>query len=253
MSQQFGQALPTLPRSDETAPIGDREIDRRQSPRAQNRAGDDDAGRRLLVDHQPSADRENGRLQQQAQNFRRSAKPAADITGPPAGRDEIPVEHVPMLGDAADHAHCRDRLGVPPACFEKRIARHGELHRAAGRMAGLDLGNDRQSDENDGAEQSGQADQGMKQKADRQIDRHPRQIKECHRAASGKKAAHIVQVANWLRALAFAADLQRQAHDRVIDPAAHRFVEAMADPHQDAAPDRINHALCGVQTGNQKQ
>jgi len=56
-----------------------------------------------------------------------------------------------------------------------------------------------------------------------------------------------------LRALAFAADLQRQAHDRVIDPAAHRFVEAVAHPHQDTSSDRVNHALCGVQTGNQKE
>jgi len=56
-----------------------------------------------------------------------------------------------------------------------------------------------------------------------------------------------------LRALAFAADLQRQAHDRVIDPAAHRFVEAVAHPHQDTASDRVNHALRGVQTGNQKE
>jgi len=27
----------------------------------------------------------------------------------------------------------------------------------------------------------------------------------------------------------------------------------MADPHQDAAPDRVNHALSGIQTGNQKE
>jgi hypothetical protein len=112
-----------------------------------------------------------------------------------------------MLGDAADHAHCGDRLGIAPAGFEERITCHGELCRAAGRMARLDLGNDRQSDENDGAEQRGQADQGVKQKTNREINRHPRQIKECHRTASGKKAAHIIQVANGLRALAFATDL----------------------------------------------
>ena len=62
-------------------------------------------------------------------------------------------------------------------------------------------------DENDGAEQRGQANESMKQKTDREIDRHPRQIKERYRAASGKEAAHTVQVANGLRAFAFAADL----------------------------------------------
>jgi hypothetical protein len=54
--------------------------------------------------------------------------------------------------------------------------------------------------------QRGQANEGMKQKTDREVDRHPRQIKECHWAASGKKTAHIIQVANRLCALGFAAN-----------------------------------------------
>ena len=60
-----------------------------------------------------------------------------------------------MLGDAADHAHCGDRFGIAPAGFQERVARYGELCRAAGRMARFYLGDDGQSDENQGAEQRG--------------------------------------------------------------------------------------------------
>jgi hypothetical protein len=56
-----------------------------------------------------------------------------------------------------------------------------------------------------------------------------------------------------LRTFAFGADLERQADDRVIDARTHRLVQAMADPHQDAAPDGVNNALGGVQPRNQKE
>ena len=81
MRQQIRQPRPALPRGDKAAPIGDRKVDRRQRAAAQDRAGDDDARRRLLIDHQPGADRENGGLQQQAQHFRHRAETAGDVAG----------------------------------------------------------------------------------------------------------------------------------------------------------------------------
>src|SRR5208283_5476528 len=52
MPEQFRQALPALARTDEAAPIGDGKIDRRERAAPQDRAGDDDARRRLLIDHE---------------------------------------------------------------------------------------------------------------------------------------------------------------------------------------------------------
>src|SRR5690242_20865790 len=72
-----------------------------------------------------------------------------------------------------------------------RSTRHGELRGAAGRMTGLDLGDDRQGDENDGAEQRGQADESMKQKTDRQIDRHPGQIEERSEEHTSELQSHV--------------------------------------------------------------
>ena len=68
-SEQLVERVPALPGRDETLPVGDRKVDRRERARAQNRAGDDDAGGRLLVDDEPGADREHGRLQYHPQHF----------------------------------------------------------------------------------------------------------------------------------------------------------------------------------------
>jgi len=68
-SRQLVEAMPALAGGDKTLPVGDREIDRRQRPRAQDRAGDDDAGGRFLVNHQIGTDAEHGRLQHHAQHL----------------------------------------------------------------------------------------------------------------------------------------------------------------------------------------
>ena len=84
-SSRSGQALPALARGDEALPVGDRKIDRRERARAQDRAGDDDAGGRLLVDHELGADREHAGLQHHAQHFRHRAEPAGDVARLAAG------------------------------------------------------------------------------------------------------------------------------------------------------------------------
>ncbi len=93
----------------------------------------------------------------------------------------------------------------------------------------------------------------MEQKADREIDRHPRQIEERNRAASGQKAAYRIEVANRLSAVTFCSGLERQPDDRVVDAGTHGFVETMADPHQDAASNHVDEPLRAVQTGHQDQ
>jgi len=163
------------------------------------------------------------------------------------------IELAPVLGDAADHAHGRDRLGIAPAGLQQRIACNRKLGGASRRMTGFHFSNDRQRDKDNGADECGEPNIGVEQKTDRQIDRHPRQIEEGNRFASGKKAAHGIQIAHRLRAVAFGADFQRQADDRVVDPRTHRLIEAATDPDHDSASDRVDHALGGVETGHQEE
>jgi hypothetical protein len=91
---------------------------------------------------------------------------------------------VPAFRGATDHPHRGDRLGIAAACLQQGVARHGKLRRASGRMARLDFSDECQDDEDNGAEKCSQADIRMEQKTDREIDRHPRQIEERHRAGS---------------------------------------------------------------------
>ena len=77
-----------------------------------------------------------------------------------------------------------------------------ELRGAAGRPPGLQFGHDGERDEDDGAGERGQADIGVEQKADGEIDRHPGQIEQGDRPGTGQKAAHGVEIADRLRAIA---------------------------------------------------
>ena len=56
-------------------------------------------------------------------------------------------------------------------------------------------------DQDDRADQRGQADHEMEGKADRQIERQPRQIEERARPHAGQERANIVEVAQRLQAL----------------------------------------------------
>jgi hypothetical protein len=89
-------AAASLPRADKTPPVCDREVHRRQRPRGEDRAGDDDAGGRLLVDHQIGPDAEHGGLQGHAHDPRHRAKPAADVARALLGVEKLDVQFVPF-------------------------------------------------------------------------------------------------------------------------------------------------------------
>ena len=76
-------------------------------------------------------------------------------------------------------------------------------------MAGFYLGHHCQCDKDDGAGQRRKSDQVVKQEADREIDRHPRQIEEGDRPAAGEEGAHRIEVADRLGTVALVADFQR--------------------------------------------
>ena len=205
------------------------------------------------MDDEPGADRQNCRLQQQPQHLRHGAESAGDVAGAAARQNVTAIKAAPALRDAADHAHGRDRFGVAAARLHQRVARHGKLRGAAGRPPGQHFGHDGERDQDDRAGERGEADIGMEQETNGEVDRHPGQIEQGDRPGAGQKPAHGIEIADRLRTLALAADLERQADDGVVHAHAHRLVEAMADADQDAAADRVDDALRGVQAGHQDQ
>ncbi len=88
---ELDQPLPALAGGDEAAPVGDRELDRRQSARGQDRAGDDHAGRRLLLDDEIGADAKHRRLQRQAQHLGQRPETAGDVGGAQLRVEELGV------------------------------------------------------------------------------------------------------------------------------------------------------------------
>ena len=113
--QQLVEAVPALPRGDKAFPVRDRQIDRRQRPRAEDRTRDDDAGGGFLVDHEIGADREHGRLQHHAQHLCDRAEAAGDVAGALIARQIGFVGLAPALGQPPGHAHRDQHFGVAAA------------------------------------------------------------------------------------------------------------------------------------------
>ena len=199
--QQPVEAVPALPRGDKTLPVRDRQIDRRQRPRTQDRARDDDAGGGFLVDHEIGADREHRRLQHHAHDLGDGAETAGDVAGALIARQIFFVGLAPALGQSARHAHRDQHLGVAPAGGGQIVATRREPHGLARRLARHEFGDDGERDQDDRADQRGQADHGMEGEADRQIERQPRQVEERARSHAGEERADVVEIAQRLQAL----------------------------------------------------
>ena len=103
--QQIVQPVPALAGRDEDAPLGDHLLHGRQRPGRQNGAGDDDARRRLPLDHQIGTDRQYRRLQRHAERPGKTAHAAGDVAGPLVGAHVAPAVIRPLMGKPADHAH----------------------------------------------------------------------------------------------------------------------------------------------------
>ena len=103
------------------------------------------------------------------------------------------------------------RAPMPIACSTsalRRLASASALRAvpaiaaAVRRLAGAELGQQRQPDEQDRADQCGDADPEVEQEADREIERHPRQVEQRRRPEARQEAADLIEVAQRLQAVA---------------------------------------------------
>ncbi len=249
--EQPVETVPALARGNEAFPMGDRQIDRRQRPRGQDRARDDNARGRLLMDHQIGADGKHRRLQGHAHDLGDRAEASGDVAGALIARKIVLVGLAPALGQAPGHSHRDQHLGVAPAAGGQIVAARRQAHRLPRRRARHELGDEGEGDQDDGADQRRQADQDVERETDRQIERQPRQIKERARAHAAEERTHIVQIAQRLKALVATADHQRQAHNGFEHPVVEGFVERGSDTAQDSSPDQVEEALGDVQSAGE--
>ncbi len=138
--EQPGQAVPALARGDKALPVRDRQIDRRQRPRREDRAGDDDAAGRFLVDHEIGADRQHRRLQHHAQHFCHRTETAGDVARTLIAGEVFFVGLAPARVQPAGHAHRHQHFGIAAAGLGEVVALGRKPHRILRRLPGQELG-----------------------------------------------------------------------------------------------------------------
>lgn len=107
----------------------------------------------------------------------------------------------PQARQFAAHPHRLDGLGIPAPDFSHVQSLRGRLARRFGGRTGKTLGQNRQGDENESADESSGTDPKVEQEAHAEIKRHPRQIEQRPWATAGQECAHLIQVAHGLQAL----------------------------------------------------
>ena len=245
------EAVPALARGNKALPVRDGQIDRRQRPRAQDRSRDDNAGGRLLMDHQIGADGEHRRLQHHPHDLGGSAETSGDVAGALVAREIILVGFAPALVQAPGHSHRDQHFRVSPAGGGQIVAARRKTHGLARRGARQELGQDGEGHQDDRAHQRRYADQDVEGKTDRQIERQPRQIEERARPLTAEERANIVQVAQRLKALIASAHNQRQAHNGIEHAGIESLIERGSDPAEDSSPDQVENALGDVQSAGE--
>ncbi len=133
--EQPVKAMPALARGHKSLPVRNRKIDRRQRPRAQDRAGDDDAGGRFLVNHQIGADAKHRRLQCHPHDLGDRAEASGNIAGALIAREIIFVGLAPAPGQAPGHPHCNQNFGITPAGASQIVAARRQTRRLTRRRA----------------------------------------------------------------------------------------------------------------------
>ena len=94
-----------------------------------------------------------------------------------------------------------------------------------------------------GADQRGDADPDVEEEADRDVERHPRQIEQRRRPEAGQEAAYLIEIADRLQTVARRSRLERQPHEDVEHAPAQGFVERGADADEHASAQHVEHAL----------
>ena len=115
------------------------------------------------------------------------------------------------------------------------------------RFARHEFRQQRQAGQDDRADERRYADPGMKQEADENVDRHPRQIEQRERSGADQEGSDLIEIANRRQPVAGHLRAQRQLHDDVIDPAAQPLIERGRDADHHARANDIEHALKGEQ------
>ena len=184
---------------------------------------------------------------------RHAAEPAGKIGDQPLARKIAAAFFEPTLRHARPHAK-RLQHGRVAAHRLGEGAPRGRLREGfARRRACRNIGDQRECAQHEGAEQHRATDQGVKKKADHEIERHPRQVEERRKTGAGRERANRIEVAQRLQARRRTMRLRRRAHHYAEQARAQRFIERLADPHQHTRTQRFKQRLEPIESKSEQR
>ena len=186
-------------------------------------------------------------MQRHAEHFRARTETAGDVRDVHLRLHVVAVGTTPAIGETSLHSHGGEHLGIAATGFRQSVAAHavgGGGLRGPTRRAIRGQGEDGQDRR---AHERGDADEGVEEEADEDVDRHPRQIEEGRGARAAEEGTQLVEIAQGQQPVARGGTLQGSPYDDVEHPRAEGFVQRRADACKDTRADRLQNALKSIE------
>jgi hypothetical protein len=236
-----------FPRHQKAAPAANGRLHRGQPAAHDDGRGDHHAAGAFLLDHQPGAHAQDGNLQEEAQRLGHRGHVAGPIAGQALQAEAQVVAFAPQHGEAGQHAHGADRLGIARRNLGK-LGAGGHLLAGLGKgLAGVTLVPEGQQEQQHAARQRHMAEHGVKQVDQADVDRHPRRIEQAQDVRAGQEVAQLVEITQGLAA----APGGERAHE---DEARQLRIKARPKPHQQPGTHHFEGRQCGqAGTGEERE
>ena len=160
------------------APVADRLFDRLKRPAHDDRSRDHGAGRDDLLDGERRAGAENGGLEGEAGGLGAGGEAAGAVARPGLVQAGIAVVPLPALAQAAQHVHGAEHLGVALAVGREDLGLVLKFRRIGKRAPRGQLVQRGDGEEHEGAAGRDEAEPGVQQEQDAEIDRGPRGVEQ---------------------------------------------------------------------------
>jgi hypothetical protein len=187
------------PELHDAAPMGDALFDRSGGSRQENRSRNDGAGSDFLMDSEIGAERENRRLQEEPQGPRCGGQGAVAIRCCDVIIERPPMHCLPSGLHCGSHPHGSDRGCVAAAFFGGAVRQSRALGGSPEQLAGPAVIEKHETGEQQGADQSENAEIGMQKENHPEINRRPGQIEQRIEAGAAEELTDRIEIAQWMR------------------------------------------------------
>src|SRR6266581_2432956 len=108
------------------------------------------------------------------------------------------------------------------------------------------FGEQGEPDENNGADERSHSEPHVKQEANADVKRNPRQVEECQRAGARKEIPNLIEIPKRQQPIVGAARLQCESRNGVVDAEAQALAKGPTDANQDATAQEVKNSLKSI-------